>query len=236
MKCQNFLCVKEAEAGQKYCSKAHAPFSHLEGGHNIDSMKMGKSSSMGPGDRSQIVSSEKKSSAPISKLNMRPMQNLESILENNDVNGPAKTMNEKKNDNEKDMHRSPILSNEKLIKLGWKEPEQIESIPEKSIETGMPTIHPESLGAPLLSSNAEKLISLNLIDDAVGRLHSQLQNLTPSAKEKGQDISLTECRKLNQEDQAIAQTACLTAVSMAKLIQLKLNGLKLLRELSRSND
>lgn len=242
MKCKNELCDNKAAKNQIYCSRNCAPYGNF--GRNqessIDSTKLEKYSTMANGEAFFRASNEE-SRAPVvifkdTEILLKEentsqrlpesgglLEKIEStqiveknigdlqILKEEDRTKLAQTLEEKMLEQRKNSEQD----------IGPRENQDLK----KSSNTEIESTPPAMLSVPLLSSEEVKLASLSLIDDALTRLHWQMQRVTLRGIEDAApfDKSNFEIKRGN--------LVCETAGAIAKLVRLKVDALKAFKDL-----
>jgi hypothetical protein len=242
--CKAVGCKKLAATGQTYCSKECAPLGRfgLSSGSNTRSARMEESLSKAHGEPSRKPALGELMRLQDGGGDTRTTKNL-------DVNN----LNTQKIETKE---RAPIEESGGRVSPTWSEsyetpgvlikPEEIrkemknnESGTEaseksdslKSAQAEIVEYHPASSTAPLLNSEEVKLASMSLVDDAIERLHWQMKRLTLRGADQIDDTALytkTEVRR--------AKMVCDAAKSLSSLVKLKLDAVKIFRELEKTKE
>lgn len=226
MKCGQLNCYREAATNQKYCSKECAPYARLEGGEDRSaSGRMGRSSTRGAGDRSDLYSVDEStfSSGPrrgqkIPNFGHEPKLNVEKHMQEISMKAAASSANAGT-----DSHPN---KNENVQPPVWTE-EKIEKLREKYGENGMPetekttvvknvlvvnNVNPQG-GSTQQSTplNEENSPSMSLIDDSAKHLFELMKSI-----------------RLDKEkpDPNAINAACNCAKNIRELMGLKLSAYK----------
>ena len=244
MKCKKAGCKKRAAKGQAYCSKACAPFYGRYGSkeNHTKSEKTEKYSTVALGDQSPLLSEKESETLKLEERDTAktPLSAVISLLKKQDI---TRGIEKEIRQSEKKIEKiCPNISESKSLitaegagKMTQRETQSkehgIEKITPPALkQSSLPSINGaqnERSIAPLLNLEEEKLASTSLVDECLGRLHLQMKRLTL----REDSAALDPIGSSHNERQRVS-LAIKTASEISKMVKLKLEAVKVFKELS----
>ncbi len=245
LRCAKEGCEEKPPRGQKYCSRECAPLGRfgLNRESPIQSEKTGRSSSRDTGELSPPPSRSAKARTLSTLIAIGQTQTIASESARRIEDGSARTPSVRTNGEDRSMNSSQPMKSENFPEgeSNASEETQIESVNSGSGTGGTVTsisrpsmtgeiedTQTESSGERLMTFEAEKLASVSLVDDVISRLHWQMKRLTLRGSDQLDDADLytkTEIRR--------AKMVTDTASSIAKMVKLKIDAVKVFNEIKK---
>lgn len=246
--CRKSGCENKAAKGQAYCSKACAPLSRLKGGPGQKASLSARTAGSGttePGVQFQEPSESAGRRSRLSVKNTLPTKPSENTSSSGELAGAPtrKTLLEigRMVANDTPTKPPPLSSsgppteNEKnrsegtLAEMKSNEPgitDLTKTDSPKSAPTATVESPSEMSAGQLLSLEEEKLASLSLVDDVTARLHLQIKRLTLRP-----ETVVYDPIEASHSERQRAGLALKTASEIGKMIRLKLDAVKVFRDL-----